>query len=67
MTKKDYIIIAHVIANYVAVCKNVDDVETEKFLNKMVADMCEEFANHNPRFDSSKFTKACGLREFNEF
>lgn len=61
MTKKDYIIIAHVINNYVATCNNVDDPQTLMFLSHLCQDLAQEFTKDNPRFDEIRFYVMCGI------
>lgn len=58
MTKKYYIEIARNIKNSVIACKGEAEVET---LRTLVASLCSSFVLENPRFDSRRFTEACGL------
>ena len=52
MTRKDYVLIAEVLADHSA---NLPD--------GLVFDLCELFYEDNPNFDSGKFFQACYPKE----
>lgn len=55
MTKKDYVLIASVFANHDNEIRSIADVA------EGLADMLER---DNPRFDRSRFLKACGIEQW---
>lgn len=56
MTRKHYIKFARMIAEM------LDRSEARR----MAFALCEEFGADNPRFDRSRFLKACGLESSND-
>ena len=58
MTKKDYILLACVFkTNY----ELLSQAGHKTILWVVVKDICRELQHDNPRFDSDKFMKACGM------
>lgn len=58
MTKKDYVLLARVFkTNYDALQRPGNKMT----LRLIVKDICRELQQDNPRFDSDKFIKACGM------
>lgn len=56
MTRKDYELIAAVFAHFAAIC------ELNETIGGRIAErLAEDLAQENPRFDSGKFLRACGL------
>ena len=61
MTKKDFEVIAHVLGNCYPTDPNEADpayMEAWTLIASMFADVLRV---HNPRFDRSRFLKACGM------
>lgn len=58
MTKKDYVLLARVFKmNYDA----LQQAGHKTIVWLIVKDICRELQQDNPRFDSDKFIKACGV------
>lgn len=63
MTKKDYVLIVEAIwrSGYVK-DKNKIRQEPKENMRKLIAsDLTSSLANENPKFDRSKFLRACGF------
>lgn len=61
MTKKDYELIARVIARNISVANDRDQNQDVVFgLCHLATDLSRELAQTNPRFNRIKFLKACG-------
>lgn len=56
MTRKDYELIAGVFAHFAAICELNETVG-----GRIAERLAEDLAEDNPRFDSGKFLRACGL------
>jgi hypothetical protein len=56
VTRKDYELIARVFAHFSTIC------ELNETIGGRIAErLAEDLAEDNPRFDSAKFLRACGL------
>lgn len=60
MTRKDYVLIALSVRSVVD-WPDVNLYKASYALNSVVNELCSHLQNDNPRFDKSKFRKACGL------
>jgi len=56
MTRKDFELIAKVIANFPRI-----DYATESTLEEIAEDFATALSKENPRFDTARFLKACGV------
>ena len=54
MTRKDYVIIAEVFANFANVCNLEETIIARNLADALQAD--------NPRFNSARFLDACGVK-----
>lgn len=62
LSRKHYQEVAGVLADAVQLCVGAGDQETVTFIASQIADpLADWFKQDNPRFDSARFTKACGL------
>lgn len=65
MTKKDYEIVAAVIARRIALAPEECDPETSLDvlieIKEIATDLADKFQADNPRFDRSVFMAACGI------
>lgn len=67
MTKKDYIVLAKVFNIYSSAFKaNEENITGYKvtgsaLIREIVYKLSEHLAAQNPRFDTNKFSKACGI------
>ena len=57
MTKKDYELIASVLR------ERLGDSYDNAYARLLVKKMADVFEAHNPKFNRSKFLKACGIEE----
>lgn len=62
MTRKDYFLIASVFHNGYEQVSMTGTDDDAIFLNSMADHMGDLLAEDNPRFDRTKFLKACGYR-----
>lgn len=61
MTKKDYILISGILRFYqIKVTASQDDYAV-KTIDDLINDFAFDLGKENPRFDRTKFLKACGL------
>lgn len=58
MSKKDYVAVARIISNTRELCQAKEAREATTYI---ASDLAREFVKDNPRFDSDKFLRACGL------
>lgn len=58
MTRKDYVLIADVLASFKAGIA-LDDAKALNDYLTLVMMMAGELSNDNPRFDRARFTQAC--------
>lgn len=65
LTKKDFQMIATVIwrAGYVADKNNIKQVAREKMRVLIASGFIGELKKSNPKFDESRFLKACGINQ----
>ncbi len=65
MTKKDYELIAQSIwrSGYIKDNNKIRQEAREKMRHLIAIDIASSLKNENPRFDQSKFYKACGIDE----
>jgi len=62
MTKRDYLVIARSIKNYMSVHKYITSHYTVSGnITSFVHFLCDDLEADNPKFDREKFIKACGL------
>lgn len=66
MTRKDYELIADVIKPLVKGCQDLTEDNPEAYsylslIRELVNNLSDKLVENNPRFDRSKFWKACGL------
>lgn len=64
MTRKDYELIAAVLADYAPKGLGFINSEREAQIGQwldMVDDMADALAKDNPRFDKDRFLRACGV------
>lgn len=58
MSKNNYVAIAATIKNIRELCQAK---EAREAITYIASDLAREFVKDNPRFDSDKFLRACGL------
>lgn len=57
MTRKDYVIIAEVFANFANVCNLEETIGAD-----IARNLADALQADNPRFDSARFLNACGVK-----
>jgi hypothetical protein len=62
MTKKDFIVVAAIINRCIKSSEARQDYMAREGIREVARDLAYGFAGINPRFDSSKFYEACGLK-----
>ncbi len=65
MTKKDYELIASAIwrSGFIKDKNKVEQKARESMRRLITYDLASSLANENPRFDKTKFYKACSINE----
>ena len=67
MTRKDYVIIANSISNYLEYAEQFPDGAWRKVaMQEFARQLSEDLYKDNPRFHFGRFLKACGLDYINE-
>lgn len=61
MTKKDYELIARLLGNKYKQVQSWTNLEAQCLTLAYLEDFVLAFEQNNPKFDRSKFLKACGL------
>lgn len=63
MTRKDYIAIAAVFNKRADMARNIQNAPSRlAHYQEIAGDVADMLANDNPRFDVSRFLKACGVQ-----
>ena len=57
MTRKDYVIIAEVFANFANVCNLEETIGAD-----IARNLADALQADNPRFNSARFLDACGVK-----
>lgn len=63
MTRKDYALIASVIATEIAVCGDGDDGNGARAICSLAQEMADALRATNPQFDRARFLQACGVTD----